>query len=649
MNAIAKTTTLRTSFLSTIIFTLIFSATSASEGGPRYDYRIDLNAIEKSRFQVELFCEDFGQDTLIYHFPWMIPGTYAEANYGKYIHKLAAYDQDGEALKVKKHGKNTFVITSAGNIKSIKYWVSASWDSKNPWTIWPMAGTGIIEDRVFAINAGGVFGYFAGQEEQAVDMLYVYPEHLYAMTVLEQDSKSAGEVSISALDYHELIDSPILFGRPDTSSFNIHSTDVMVGFAHETDDTERAADITKSLDASMAAIGSYIDTLPAEDYAYLIYYANEYGLGKILDNQRFLILKGLIYVIRNGLPIGGALEHNKSSFYYLPDPGPGYTERISETIEDIAIHEFMHILTPLNLRSQHIHNWDYNQPIMSKHLWLYEGVTEYMSLIIQANGGMLTPKDFVCNKLKRKIRSGEKFPFEEMSFTEMSANVLDKPYKKNYTQVYQRGAVMGMLLDIEIIRLTEGRKRLIDVMYELIEEYGPGKPMDEEMVFDLFTKKVHPDLRDFFSKYVEGREPLPYAEILDYVGVLYEADVTTTVPRHPIKDNGGKYSSISLGGNLNIKKIGKENEIGLQAGDKVDPSIYLDTYFDDFGYPLPEGMLVSFEVERDASTITLSDKITYKEDEIPYQLKIMKEMTPEQSKYFNIWLGFEDPIGKKRY
>jgi predicted metalloprotease with PDZ domain len=647
MNATVNTTTRRTGLLSMILFILIFSVTSAAEGDPRYDYRIDLNTIEKNRFQVELFCEDFGQDTLVYHFPWMIPGTYAEANYGKFIHKLVAYDHDGQSLKVKKKGKNTFIITPAGNINSIKYWVSATWASKSPWTIWPMAGTGIIENRVFAINAGGVFGYFAGQEEQAVDMLYEYPEHLYAMTVLEQDSKSVGEVSISALDYHELIDSPILFGKPDTTSFKIHSTEVMVGFAHETDDTERAVNITKSLDASMEAIGSYINTLPAEEYAYLIYYADEYGLGKILDNQRFVIIKGLIYVIRNGLPIGGALEHNKSSFYYLPDPGPGYTEDISEIIEDIAIHEFMHILTPLNLRTQHIHNWDYTDPVLSKHLWLYEGVTEYMSLIIQANGGMLTPKDFVVNRLQRKIRNGENYPYEKMSFTEMSSGVLEKPYKKNYNQVYQRGAVLGMLLDIEIIRLTEGKKRLIDVMYELIDDYGPTKPMDEDQVFDLFTEKVHPDLRAFFTKYIEGREALPYSEILQHVGVIYETDTTLSLPRHPINDNGGKYTNIALGGKRTIKKISKKDEIGFKAGDKVDRGIYLDTYFDDFGNPLPEGMQVTFEVERDTMNITLSDIISYKESEVTHQLRIMKEMTAEQSKYFNIWLGFEDPVLKE--
>ena len=644
MYAIPKINVIKNNLIPLILFFLLSSTVLAMENQARYDYHIDLNAIEKDRFQVELFCKDFGQDTLVFHFPWMIPGTYSEANYGKFIHKLKAFDQDDQAIKVKK-GKNTFIITPAENIKTIKYWVSATWDSRRLGTIWPMAGTGIIKDRVFAINAGGVFGYFQGQENQTVDMHYVHPQHLYAMTVLDQESTSPGEVSISARDYHELIDSPILFGRPDTTSFRIHNTSVLVGFAHETDDTDRAISITESLEPSMEAIGSYLDNLPAEEYAYLIYYTNEYELGKILDNQRFLVLKGIRYLIRNGVPMGGALEHNKSSFYYLPDPGPGYTEAISETIEDIAIHEFMHIMTPLNLRTQHIHNWDYTEPVLSKHLWLYEGVTEYMSQIIQVNGGMLTPKEFLLSRMKRKISKGEDFALEKMSFTEMSSNVLDRPYKSEYNQVYQRGAVIGMLLDIEIIRLTEGRKRLIDVMYELVNEYGPQKPMDEEMVFELFTDKVHPDLRSFFSKYIEGREPLHYAEILDHVGVIYESDVTVKVPRHPINDNGSKYSNIFMGGKRSIKKVSKQDEIGFLAGDKVEQDLYLDTYFDDFGYPLPEGFQVRFEVERDSIEVTLADRIQYKEAEVSHQLRINREMTPEQSLYFNIWLGFEDPVG----
>ena len=611
---------------------------------PVYEYDVDLSDIVKDRYQVTLRCQSFSQDTLIFHFPYIIPGTYMEANYGKFIHKFQAFDSDNNPIKYKKDGRNTFIFTNGKELHSLKYWVSATWEGPTMRTIYPMAGTGIIPGRVFAINAGGVFGYFENHELAPVTMNYTYPTDLYAMTVLDQQISGPGKTTISTMDYHELIDSPIMFAYPDTTSFKVQGTDVLIGFAHETDDTRRAAELSDALEPSMDAIASYLDSLPAEKYAYLIYYADAHALGKILDNPRFLVIKGIYYLIKHGVPLGGALEHNNSSFYYLPDPGGSYTEDVSNTIEDIAIHEFMHILTPLNLRSEFITDWDYNQPLLSKHLWLYEGVTEYMSQIIQVNGGEKSVKDFLLGSMRSKLIRGEKFPFAEMSFTEMASNVLEKPHKKQYNQVYQRGAVIGMLLDIEIIRLTEGRKRLIDVMLELISEYGPGKPMDEEAIFDIFTEKVHPDLRDFFTRYVEGREALPYTEVLNVVGVTYEAEAEMQIPRHPIKDNKIKQASISIGSGSTIKKVSREDKIGFKKGDMISRKLYRNFYFDDFGDPLPEAMVVSIPVERDGEEVMLKDVIKYKDDTVKHHLSILKEMTPEQSLYFNIWLGFQEPI-----
>ncbi|MBK6507405.1 MAG: hypothetical protein IPG02_17575 [Ignavibacteria bacterium] len=37
----------------------------------------------------------------------------------------------------------------------------------------------------------------------------------------------------------------------------------------------------------------------------------------------------------------------------------------------------------MNLHAEEIGNFDYNNPVMSKHLWLYEGTTEYFADYIQ--------------------------------------------------------------------------------------------------------------------------------------------------------------------------------------------------------------------------------------------------------------------------
>ena len=72
-----------------------------------------------------------------------------------------------------------------------------------------------------------------------------------------------------------------------------------------------------------------------------------------------------------------ALEHHRSTtvvFYENLEASV-----LKKYITDIVSHEFFLTLTPLNIHSEQIHNFNYNEAVMSQHLWLYEGTTEYFS------------------------------------------------------------------------------------------------------------------------------------------------------------------------------------------------------------------------------------------------------------------------------
>ena len=86
---------------------------------------------------------------------------------------------------------------------------------------------------------------------------------------------------------------------------------------------------------------------------------------------------------------------------------------------------------------------------------------------------------------------------------------------------------MGLLLDIEIIRLTNGKKTLKDVILELVDKYGTTKPFSDEDFFDEFTAHVHPDLRYWFADYVEGTVPLNLKDGLDQIGFYTQKKVPT--------------------------------------------------------------------------------------------------------------------------
>ena len=46
---------------------------------------------------------------------------------------------------------------------------------------------------------------------------------------------------------------------------------------------------------------------------------------------------------------------------------------------------FSTLFSPLSVHSEEIHSFDFNEPNMSMHLWMYEGVTEYFANLFQVN------------------------------------------------------------------------------------------------------------------------------------------------------------------------------------------------------------------------------------------------------------------------
>lgn len=67
---------------------------------------------------------------------------------------------------------------------------------------------------------------------------------------------------------------------------------------------------------------------------------------------------------------------------------------------------------------------------------MYEGVTEYFANLFQVNQGLIDEKEFferMAGKLHNQCQMND-----NMSFTKMSKNVLNPPYKDQYLNVYQK-------------------------------------------------------------------------------------------------------------------------------------------------------------------------------------------------------------------
>jgi predicted metalloprotease with PDZ domain len=543
-------------------------------------------------------------------------------------------------LNRKKKGHNAFILSDADKVKKITYYVDDTFDSKldKNKVFWP-AGTNIERGKSVVFNAGGFVGYFNEMKSIPFQLLFNKPANIYGLTSLTENHTSATKQTFKGDNYNELIDSPILFSQPDTASFYIGNTKVSIGVFHEKNEPI-ASKIKETLSNSMESIARFLPNIPVENYTFLVYVADYEAKMKEMmsayENADDLSIHQLMKLQKKFEIQLGALEHNKSSFYYLADEGDGLDEIIFQ-IKETAIHEFMHIITPLSLHSEHIANFDYQTPKMSQHLWLYEGVTEYFAKLIQLQDSSIKLEDYFF-LTSRNIFHSSRFPESKMSFTEMSEKILKKKYHKQFSHVYDRGAILAMLLDFEIIRLTDRRLNLKEVILSLITKYGQTKPFNDEEFITAFVNEVHPDLSGWFTKYVTGNEPLDIIGGFNSVGIEYIPTKEILAPRDPIIHKDVKVFLVHLGGDK-VKKIGANEWAGLKPNDFVPYSSYNLAFKDSNGDFLKEGENTQLVIIRDEKEVGLPVQVRYTKTIIKRTFKIIEDMSEIQAMNFNRWLG----------
>jgi len=206
---------------------------------------------------------------------------------------------------------------------------------------------------------------------------------------------------------------------------------------------------------------------------------------------------------------------------------------LANSMVDIVSHEFFHIVTPLSIHSEDVHYFDYHAPTFSKHLWMYEGVTEYFATLFQVDQDLVTEEEFYKSVMD-KIQTASGLD-DTMSFTEMSENILESPYAENYYNVYQKGALIGMCIDIIMREESNGTRGILSLMKELSFKYGKNMPFEDDQLIENIVKMTYPSIGEFFEAHVIGTTPINYTTFFDKVGLeISESMVETNF----IQNNG---------------------------------------------------------------------------------------------------------------
>ena len=580
-----------------LLFAVVYVPALGNDGNG-YSYTLDLTEVKDDKLFIELYTPSVDQKEVLFYMPKIIPGTYDIADYGRFVSDFAAFDKKGKKLSVKRVDDNSWRITDAQKLHYISYFIDDSFDyEKNGPEIFEPAGTNIEEGKNFIINTAGFFGYLQDMKDLPFNLSVVRPQNFYGGTGLEQTEINSGMSAALAKElrkvkspkkadtylvenYDRLIDSPLMYSETDTAMVQVGNTTVVVS-SYSPNKIVTAKEIAETIEETLLAQKTFLGgTLPVDKYAFMFYFTDKPVLSY------------------------GALEHSYSSMYYMPEKS---IDEMEQQLRDFAAHEFFHIITPLNIHSREIHEFDFNEPKMSKHLWLYEGVTEYFAGNVQVKHGLIGVDEYI-GMIREQIVISQLYYNDSLSFTELSKFTLDK-YNDQYGNVYKKGALIGLCLDLLLIHHSKGEYNLRDLMLDLSKKYGKTRPFEDDELIDEIVAMTYPEIGVFFKNHVEGDDRIPYDSFFKLVGISYVPDFSFETLTMGISDENIGLDTetnklmIRNARSLNAfgKKLGlQEDDIILKINDRDVPPITGDIggFFQEIVGSLEEGKEFSFSVSR---------------------------------------------------
>jgi predicted metalloprotease with PDZ domain len=359
---------------------------------------------------------------------------------------------------------------------------------------------------------------------------------------LQSDNTSKGSGQRFTFEnYDQLIDCPIEIGNQEILEFTAAGVKHTVAMSGESnfnaDQLKR--DMAKIVEAETAVIGKN----PNKTYTFIVH--------NVVDGQ-------------------GGLEHMSSTVLSVNRwtyAGKQYIDFLN-----LVAHEYFHLWNVKRIRPIELGPFNYDEENYTSLLWVMEGFTSYYDELILRRTGFYTEEEFLA-KLQSSINYVEGTPGSRVQpVAHASFDAWVKAYRPNENSsnttmtYYSRGSVLASLIDAIIIADSDGKKCLDHFMQQLYTTYYEGlkRGFSEAEFKAELAKFVGKNMDDFFAKYVDGTEVIPYKEFYGPVGLNVQ-DVTTNNPSFgaSVREEGGKVMVKSV-------RFGSSAEdAGISVGDEI--------------------------------------------------------------------------------
>ena len=410
------------------------------------------------------------------------PGRYLIQNYAAQVREWSA-SVGGDSRDIWKEAKSTWrVEAKAGEDVTVRYRFYAGVLD---------AGSSFLDFSEAWFNGSNLFMMVEGLREKEATLTVAAPAEWRVETQLPRQESG----TFRARHYDHLIDSPTIAAETMTrysiqeSGAKIHL--VLVG--DEGIDTEQYVDALRVIVKVQAEL---FGGLPLDEYRFLVH---------VGDKWHGVEHESSCSIVAKRVDLLGATPGDEGHDHFL----------------GICSHEFFHVWNVKRIVPAAFTPYDYWKETPTKLLWVMEGVTSYYAQLTLVRGGLWDTNRYLKH-LAQEIETLEGSPAQRhISLSQASfdawlqRDVHDRP--NAVLDFYNKGEVVAALLDLTIIRNTNGEKSLDDVMrilwqWRILEEDAMPRAVAEVA-----------DVGDFFERYVDGTDKLPYSELFSGVGIGYDS------------------------------------------------------------------------------------------------------------------------------
>jgi predicted metalloprotease with PDZ domain len=606
-------------FLTLAIFTLLNCSVVRAADPLHYELRFERPSTHL--MDVTIRAADLEGPSVEFAMPDWAPGSYYLENYSANVQAFRAVGSDGKELSWRKTDSQTWRVELGGaNAVTVSYQVFGDTLRNNQ---------AQYNERHAFIGGPSVWMYLVGGKERPVELTIAVPTGWKVATGMERTSDHA----FRAADYNWFADAPLEISDFAEKDFQVLGTTYHV-IVHDVEDqkdfskfTQDAQKFVETIVPMFSSVTGAEQAAPFKDYWFLFH---------VWPNT------------------GGGLEHlnstqiNFSRGWDAQVPAPGYGTQYNLKLF-VTAHEFLHAWNVKRLRPLPLGPFDYSQMVHTPSLWISEGLTSYYGELALERAGLISPQQYL-DEISYTITNFEQNPGRrERSIEDTSWDTwfngdtviqLNNLKNTNYSY-YDGGQIMGHILDFAIRQNTKNQKSLDDWMRLLYSRYALPKPgFQPDDAVKAASEVAGVDVSEIFSKYISGKEPIPYEKYFAYAGIAVEKKLDPEKPwlgvSHSKSDDGhAKITNVIPGSSAGTAGLDRDDVVIGIDGRSVDEDAFNETILEHKpGDTLHITVIRLGEIKEIPVTLIASPYPAYK-------LKPMENPSDQQKAMYNSWMGIK--------